>query len=455
MSVHTMSTTVASGSRVADPAALDDSPRRAILIGGIVAALFFVGFLGWAALTRLDAAAHGEGRVIVAGNRQVIQHRYGGNIEQLLVKEGDHVRAGQILVRLSESEVMATERALAAAVIDLQAQRARLEAEVTGGPIRWPSAFAKASDQDRPLIEAAKQIQLAQATARRSVLTSGRSVFSEQQDQYGRQIQGFEAQAISIAQQRRSLQAQLESTSRLAERGDVSRNTVRALERSLAELDGNAADYAARAAALREQIAGTGEQKTQLARQSTNESAKLLRDTQFQLNDALPKWIAAKEQVERVVIRAPVTGRVVDLRAHSVGGVVAPGETVLDIVPDVASLEIRATFAPEDIDGVQSGVEAEVKFLSLHDRALPILMGRVRSVSADSVQNQRTGLYHFTADIVVPDDQIARLRSVRGANTGIRPGVPVQITVKLRRRTALEYMIEPLRDTMTYSMSER
>lgn len=454
MNAPTMST-IPPGPRFTDPAALNDSPRRALLIGGIVAALFFIGFLGWAAMTRLDAAAHGEGRVIVAGNRQVIQHRYGGNIEQLLVREGEHVRAGQVLVRLSGSEATATERALAASVIDLQAQRARLEAEVTGRPIRWPAAFARASEQDRPLVEAAKRIQLAQTTARRSVLISGRNVLSEQQDQYGQQIQGYEAQAGSIAQQRRSLQAQLESTNRLAERGDVSRNTVRSLERSLAELDGNAADYTARAAALREQIASTREQKTQLGRQSTNDSAKLLRDTQFQLNDALPKWIAAREQVERVVIRAPVTGQVVDLKAHSVGGVVAPGETILDIVPDVASLEIRATFAPEDIDGVQSGVEAEVKFLSLHDRALPILMGRVRSVSADSVQNERTGLYHFTADIVVPDDQIARLQSVRGRDTGIHPGVPVQVTVKLRRRTALEYMLEPLTVSLSHALTER
>lgn len=449
------STTFAPGGRFADPAALNDSPRRALLVGGVIAILFFVVFLGWAAFARLDAAAHGEGRVIVAGNRQIIQHRYGGNIERLLVQEGQHVRAGQILVRLSGSEVAATERALAGAVIDLQAQRARLEAEVTGRPIRWPATFATPDAHDRPLVEAAKRLQLAQTEARRNLLASGQGILGEQQDQFTQQIRGFEAQAASLAQQRRSLRAQLESTRRLAESGDVSRNTLRVLERSLAELDGNAADYAARAAALREQIAATRQEGSQLGRQSTSDSAKLLRDTQFQLNDALPKWIAAKEQLDRVIVRAPVTGRVVDLRIRSEGGVVTAGQPILDIVPDLAPLEIRATFAPEDIDGVQAGVEGEVKFLSLHERALPILLGKVRTVSADSMQNERTGLYHFTADIVVPNDQIARLRAVRGGDTGIHPGVPVQVTIKLRRRTALQYMLEPLVTSMRGAFTER
>ncbi len=448
-------TMTGSDQRFSDPAALDDSPHRALIVGGIAAFLFFVVFLGWVAVTRLDAAAHGEGRVIVAGNRQVIQHRYGGSIDKLLVREGQHVQAGQVLIQLSGSEAIATERGLAAAVIDLQAQRARLEAEVTGGPIRWPASFATADAQDRILVEAAKRLQLAQANARRNVLISGRNVLDEQKDQYGQQVRGYEAQAQSVVQQRRSLQAQMESTARLAERGDVSRNTVRSLERSLAELDGNAADFGARAAALREQIAATRQQEIQLGRQSTSDSAKLLRDTQFQLNDALPKWIAARDQLQRIMVRAPVSGRVIDLKIHSEGGVVMAGQPILDIVPDIGSLDISANFAPEDIDGVIVGVPAEVKFLSLHDRALPILLGVVRTVSADSVQNERTGLYHFTANIVVPDDQIARLRSVRGGDTGIRPGVPVQVTIKLRRRTALEYMLEPLFASITHALSER
>jgi len=439
----------------ADPAQLNDSPRRAVIAGAIVAVAFFVVLLGWAAFARLDAAAHGSGQVIVAGNRQVVQHRYGGDIARILVREGQQVTRGQMLVRLSGAEVAATERALAASVIDLQAQRARLQAEVTGQPIAWPAAFARASGEDRPLIAAAIRLQQAQAAARRELLASSRNVLAEQRDQLGQQVRGYEAQARSTTVQRNSLQAQMDSTRRLAERGDVSRNTVRALERSLAELDGNNDDFAARAAAAREQIAGTAQQIAQTRRQWIEQSAAALRDTQFQLNDALPNWIAAREQMERTVIRAPVAGRVVDLRIHSAGGVVTAGQPILDIVPDRVPLEIRASFAPEDIDGVFEGREAEVKFLSLHDRDLPIVLGTVRNVSADSVEDQRTGLSHFTAQIVVPESQVALLRAVRRGDAGIRPGVPVQVSVRLRPRTALQYMLDPLTESLSRSFSER
>ena len=439
----------------ADPAQLNDSPRRAVIAGAIVAVAFFVVLLGWAAFARLDAAAHGSGQVIVAGNRQVVQHRYGGDITRILVREGQQVTHGQMLVRLSGAEVAATERALAASVIDLQAQRARLQAEVTGQPIAWPAAFARASGEDRPLIAAAIRLQQAQAAARRELLASSRNVLAEQRDQLGQQVRGYEAQARSTTVQRNSLQAQMDSTRRLAERGDVSRNTVRALERSLAELDGNNDDFAARAAAAREQIAGTAQQIAQTRRQWIEQSAAALRDTQFQLNDALPKWIAAREQMERTVIRAPVAGRVVDLRIHSAGGVVTAGQPILDIVLDRVPLEIRASFAPEDIDGVFEGREAEVKFLSLHDRDLPIVLGTVRNVSADSVEDQRTGLSHFTAQIVVPESQVALLRAVRRGDAGIRPGVPVQVSVRLRPRTALQYMLDPLTESLSRSFSER
>lgn len=434
---------------------LDDSPRRALLVGGIAALLFFVGFLGWAAFARLDAAAYGQGQVSVAGDRQVVQHRFGGNVERILVREGQHVRAGQVLLRLTGSEALASERALAATVIGLQAQRARLEAEVTGGPIRWPAEFATADARDRPLIDAAKRLQLAQASARRDLTGTSRAVLAEQRDQLTQQIRGFEAQADATLAQRQSLDAQLASTRRLAERGDVSRNAVRALERSLAELDGNAADYCARAAASREQIASTGQQMSQVGRQSIDDSAKLLRETQFQLDEAMPRLIAARDQVERTIVRAPVSGRVVDLKVHSGGGVVLAGQPILDIVPDAAPLEVRARFAPEDIDGVFAGSEAEVRFLSLHDRALPILTGTVRTVSADSVTDERTGIASFNAVVVVPDSQMALLRAVRGGDTGIRPGVPVQVTVKLKKRTALQYMLDPLTETLRRSFGER
>lgn len=434
---------------------LDDSPNRAMTVGIVIAVLFFVVLIGWAAIARLDSAAAGEGRVTVSGNRQTVQHRDGGIIAAIDVREGMTVKSGQVLIRLEGAEVEATERALAGSVIDLQAQRARLEAEIRGGAIQWPASFAAATGADRELVERSMRLQNAQRSARQGALASNRAVIRQQEAEASQQVGGYSAQARSSLQQRQSLQEQLVATRKLADEGYVSRNTVRSLERSIQQLEGADADYAARAAAAREQAGQARESAVSSTRRYTEDAATALRDTQFQLNEVMPRWLAAKEQLERTVIRAPVSGRVVDLKIYSRGGVVQAGQPILDIVPDAAPLVIKANFAPGDIDGVYEGRTAEVKFLSLHERDLPILLGSIRNVSADSLSDEKSGQRYFTAEIVVPQRQIAMLRQVRGADLGIRPGVPVSVLVKLRQRTALQYMFDPLMETFRRSMHER
>ncbi|WP_033922623.1 HlyD family type I secretion periplasmic adaptor subunit [Sphingomonas sp. 37zxx] len=440
---------------VAEQLELQDSPRRAILIGAGVAIFFFVILLGWAAVARLDAAAAGQGQVVVSGNRQTVQHRDGGIVQSLDVREGQNVKRGQILVRLEGAEVAATERALAGSVIDLQAQRARLEAEIRGTPIIWPATFESATGDDAVLVQRAKTLQLAQVNARRNSLAANSAVLRSQESAISSQSQGYSAQSSASSQQRASLQQQLESTRKLADDGYVSRNSVRAIERSIQQLEGADADYTARAAAAQAQVGQTRKETIQNVSRYREDAATLLRDTQFQLNEAMPKWISAREQLDRTVIRAPVTGKVVALKVFTQGGVVQAGQPILDIVPDAAPLIVRASFEPSDIDGVYEGRTAEVKFLSIHDRDLPILLGSVRNVSADSLRDEQTGRSFFTADIVVPTSQIAMLRASRGEDTGIRAGVPVSVLINLKKRTALQYMLDPLTETFRRSMNER
>lgn len=434
---------------------LDDSPRGGILFGGMVAFLFFVVGLVWAASARLDAAAAGDGQVVVAGNRQTVQHRDGGIVKTMAVRDGQHVAAGTILFRLEGAEVQASERALAASVIDLQAQRARLEADVRGGPIVWPASFATALPEDRPLIARARSLQIAQRSARAGALAANSAVLRQQESAVAQQTTGFSAQATATARQRASLRQQLDSTRKLADEGYVSRNTVRAIERSLQQLEGTDAEYVSRSAAAREQMGQSRAEIVQNRRKYVEDSAGLLRDTQFQLNEVMPKWAAAREQLDRTIIRAPVTGTVVGLRVFSVGGVIQAGQPILDIVPDAAPLVVRASFQPSDIDGVFAGKEAEVKFLSLHERDLPILTGTVRTVSADSLRDEASGRSYFSAEIVVPRDQIAKIEALRGGDAGIRAGVPVAVLVKLRARTALDYLFDPLTEAFSRSLHER
>lgn len=434
---------------------LEDSPSGAVWMGTAIAIFFFVVLLGWAAFARLDAAAAGDGQVSVSGNRQTVQHRDGGIVEALDVRDGQHVAAGQVLLRLKGAEVAATERALAGSVIDLEAQRARLEADIRGTPIVWPASFATAAGDDVQLVERAKQLQIAQRSARGNSLAANRAILRQQEAEVASQTTGLSAQSLSSRRQRESLQQQLESTRTLADGGYVSRNSVRAIERSIQQLEGADADYASRAAASREQVGQVREQVVASSRKYVEDSASLLRDTQFQLNDVLPKWLAAKEQLARTVIRAPLAGKVVGLRVFSVGGVVQAGQPILDIVPDAAPLIVKANFSPGDIDGVYAGRTAEVKFLSLHERDLPLLLGTVRNVSADALVEEKSGRSYFTAEIIVPQSQLDMLKKVRGNDSGIRAGVPVQVLVKLRRRTALQYMLDPLTEAFTRSMHER
>ncbi len=444
-----------SRAQLAERLRLDDSPGTPIRVGALVAILFFVVGLGWAAFARLDAAASGEGQVTVSGNRRTVQHRDGGIVKAMAVRDGDHVTAGQVLFRLEGAEVAASERALAASVIDLLAQRARLEAEVAGRAIVWPAEFTTATGDDRRLIARAQSLQLAQLRSRGASLAASDQVLRQQAAEVARQTSGFNAQAQASARQRASLAQQLESTKKLADEGYVSRNTVRAIERSIQQLEGADADYSSRSAAAREQIGQTSAQRVQTRRRQVEEAAASLRDTQFQLNEMQPKWAAAREQLARTEIRAPVSGTVVGLRVFTVGGVIQAGQPILDIVPDAAPLIVRANFAPGDIDGVVAGRPAEVKFLSLHDRGLPILTGTVHSISADSLRDEASGRSYFSAEIAVPHDQIARIAAVRGGDTGIRAGVPVAVMVPLRRRTALQYLLDPLTEAFSRSFHER
>ncbi|MBI1687004.1 HlyD family type I secretion periplasmic adaptor subunit [Caulobacter hibisci] len=434
---------------------LDDSPKRVLLGGLIIAGLFFVVLLGWSAFARLDAAAYGQGQVTVSGNRQTVQHRDGGVIEALDIRDGQHVQRGQVLIRLVAAEVAAQERAYANTVIDLQAQKARLEAEINGTGILWPAEFANLSTEDRSLADRAMMLQQRQLLARRNSLSSSRAVLRQQAQGVQQQTGGLRAQTEAAERQKESLRQQLESTRELEAKGFASRNTVRSLERALAQLEGTSADYSSRVAAAGEQIAESQQQSIQATRRYTEESAGLLRDTQFQLNEALPKLRAAREQLERTIIRAPVAGKVVGLRVFTEGGVIQAGQAIMDIVPDAAPLEIKANFSPTDIDGVYQGREAEVRFQSLHERDLPILLGTIRNVSADSLLDEASGKSYFSAEIVVPESQMRLLRAVRGADTGIRPGVPVQVLIKLRKRTALQYMLDPLTEAFKRSLHER
>lgn len=424
-------------------------------VGWGVIIAFFVLFLGFAAFVRLDAAAYAEGTVSVAGNRQAVQHRDGGVVAALHVKDGERVKEGQVLIELVGAEVAANERALAAQVIGLQAERARLLAERAGAAsITRPVEFATLSEEDRKLADAAMQLESSTLVTRRRAISAQKNVLAQQSAQLNERISGLREQLVANRTQDRLFDEQLEGMKVLVDKGYASINRVRELERAQAGVMSDRANLAATAAAAREQIGETRMQAVALDSQSLEEVAAALRRNEESLGEALPRWRALQRQLEQTKIRAPATGQVVGLKVFTVGGVIAPGDKLMEIVPEAVPLVIEARFDPNDADDVYVGQIAEVRFATLHERDLPVFEGEVTRFSADSFTDERTGIQYYTGEVVVPAEDIERVKDIKGGDGGIKPGLPAQILVPLRQRTMLQYLLQPLNQVVWRSGRE-
>lgn len=430
--------------------AVDDSATFEPRAGAVAIGVFFVLFLGWAALARLDAGAHAPGQISVSGNRQAIQHREGGVVAALHVAEGDAVRRGQVLIRLSAGELEAEERGVAGQVYALLAQRARLTAERDGRPLAAPPEFVGLSSADAELATASLALQRRQMRARRAGRSTETGVLGQRVAQLNEQIVGYERQIAANAEQQRLIAEELEGIRALAERGYAPMTQVRALERSAAQLEGERGALQSQIARSREAV---GEARLQMAAVSgkmNEDVAEQLRQIDVQLNELRPRLTELRARLARTGIRAPVDGEVVGLTVFTRGGVIAPGQVLMEIVPDDARQVIVARVSAADIDGVRAGRVSEVRFPGL--RGAPPVRGAVTRVSADSFTDEQTGAAWYRVEIVVTPQELATLGP---AADRLRPGAPAEVIIVLRPRTALAYLVEPLARGLWRSGKER
>lgn len=434
---------------------LSDNPRQELRVGGAIAGAFFIGFLGWAAITPLDAGAYASGFIAVSGNRQAVQVRDGGVISAIHVQEGQTVVKGQVLVEISAGELRAAERATAGEVFTLLAQRARLTAERTrAGGIATPPEFASLTGEDKLLAADALILQRLQFNARRESLAAQRGVLGQRVNQLAEQSIGYERQLESNTEQKRLIGEELEGLRKLAAQGYAPMNRVRALERSEAALTGEEGSYRAQIARSGEAIGETRMQLMSLDQRMMEEVTGQLRDVQVRLDELQPKLVALREQLARSTVRAPEGGKVVGLTTFTIGGVAAPGSTLMEIVPQDRALVIQANVSPADADDLRVGQTTQIRFTSLHERDLPILKGRLTKLSADSFLDESTGQRFFRAEVSVPPAEMERIRKARGPRTGLQAGLPVEVLVPLRKRSALDYLVEPLLQTFWRSGRE-
>jgi len=326
------------------------------------------------------------------------------------------------------------------------AERDRLSA------IPTPEAFATLSGDDRVLAQEALTLQQRQFTARGAGRSTESGVLRQRISQLEDRMGGHQRQLESNREQQRLILEELEGMRSLAAQGYAPLNRVRALERTAASLEGEEGALIAQIAAAREQIGETRLQMLGVNTRLDEDVADQLRQVEVQLNELQPRLSELRAQIARTQVRSPATGQVVGLSVFTPGGVVQPGQVLMEIVPADASQVLVAQVDPADIDSIRVGLETEVRFPGLREEVPPIVRGRVTSVSADSFTDEQSGQSHFRVEVVVPPEQLATLGP---AARGIRPGMPVEVVILLRKRTALSYLVEPLTRNLWRSGSQQ
>jgi HlyD family type I secretion membrane fusion protein len=293
--------------------------------------------------------------------------------------------------------------------------------------------------QDDPDVQSIWRSQIHQFESRRAALDGQRKVIEEKIAQLDAQIKGAQAQLASYQFQYQSTQKELEGIKPLLDKGLIARPRYLQLERSGVALEGQAADTVASVAKFRQAIAEQTQQKAQLENDQLSDIAKDLRDTQAKLLEVIPRQTNAKAVLSRIEIKSPYSGRVVDLKVFSVGGVISRGDKILDIVPDEDSLIIEAQIAVEDISEVRPKMHADVHLTAYKQRITPVVSGEVIQVSADRLTDNRTGNPYYVALVSVDQKDIAAI-----PNAKLYPGMPATVMIPTVERTALDYVIGPL-----------
>ena len=419
-----------------------------IALGFGVIALFFGGFLGWAALAPLGSAAIAPGVVSVETNRKTIQHLEGGIIGAIKVKDGDYVKAGQVLVVLDEIQPRASLELVRVRQLASIALKARLVAERNDAKrISLPDELRARRKETKVAEIIDGQINI--FNARRKAYAGQVAILNQQIKQLAEEIKGTQGQIESEKKQSTLIADEIKDVSGLVEKGLVPRRRLRALQRNAAEIEGNLSLNRSRIAQVRQTITETRLQISELTTAKINEVSQELRDVQADLFDLEERERAAKDVLNRTVIRAPLKGTVVNLQVHTLGGVIAPGAPLLDIVPSEDRLIVEARVSPSDIDIVQVGLLAQVRFTAFSQRQTQPVDATVTAVSADRLTDERTGEIFYLARIEIKDDLAEKL----GANK-LYPGMQAEVMIVTGERTALEYFLKPITSSLNRAFRE-
>ena len=420
-----------------------------IYAGFVVIALFFGGLGGWAALAPLESAAIAPGVVMVDTSRKTIQHLEGGIIAEILVRDGELVEQDQVLVLMDETRADASLNLLEGRYRASVAQQARLVAERDGtGEIIFPDRLLAQTGDPKTTraIEGQRRI----FAERQKALQGQTDILHQRIAQFQEEILGLRGQIESEEEQRRLIAVELEDMNKLLAKKLVPKARVLALERRAAEIKGEISLNIASIARAKQSIGEAELRIRELRTAVRNEAAADLRDVENEIFELEERLRAAQDVAERTEVRAPERGIVVDLRVHTPGGVVGPGERLMDILPVGDDLVVVAKVSPDDIDVVHVGLAAQVRMTAFAARAFIPVEGEVTRVSADQLLDEVTGLAYFEVRIVL--DEVSLLSALQGAP--LYPGMQAEVMIITGERTTLDYLLQPITQSIERAFRE-
>ncbi|GAC1035841.1 HlyD family type I secretion periplasmic adaptor subunit [Pseudomonas sp. No.117] len=424
---------------------VDDAPVRRL--GFLILFVVFGIGGGWAALAPLDSAVYASGQVAVESYRKTVQHLEGGIVREVRVHDGQDVSAGDVLLVLDPTQTSSELEAVRSQLVAAQAQEARLIAE------RDDADDVVFKDSDLSTTD--KRVQEARASERQ-IFLAGRNarrgevdVLKNRAAELEQQIRGYNEVIASKESLAKSYANEIKDLSSLLKEGFVSNERLRDQERNLSRLQAEIADHRSSIARAKVQIGETRLQILQTTQKFKSDVASKLAESQSRVYEARERLAALQDRFNRTEVKAPVSGMVMGLAVHTIGGVVQPGTNLLDIVPDAAKLIVETHIEPKDIDRVAVGSKAEVRFSAFSHATTPIIEGELIYVSADRLTNDRDGTPYYLGRVKLTDQGAKDLGSRE-----LVPGMPADVLINTGSRTMLQYLLKPARNAMARSMIE-
>jgi HlyD family type I secretion membrane fusion protein len=442
---------------------LEERLRRPMVVGAAIIGTLVVGLGAWAALTPLAAGASAMGEVEVESNLKTLRHKDPGTVRQILVHEGELVRAGQPLITFDNIEPKATNDVFQTQADTLMAQAARAQAEATDqAQVTFPpELLARASDPGVAGIMRDAQFVF---TNRRQLYQSQVMVLQQRLDQIQNQIVGDQAQLQSNAEQSKLTEEEMSGYKTLYAKGFAPKSLILRYERSMAEFAGHNGQLLADIARLKQQQGETRIQITSVRNQRESQAADELRDAQAKLAEVLPKLAVAKQTLQETTVRAPVSGYVFNLTQFTPGGAVGSGEVLMQLVPANAPLMVKAMIKPQDIESVHVGMDAKVRILALNPRWHGPMDAKVtmvapdknspppdRAAAASGAAGSPANMGFYRVDLSIDPKALTKLKP----DEHITPGMPANVTFISGKRTLMGFLVSPITDTMEHAFHEQ